>query len=95
MFRIILSFAALLAALPAAQADILKIDDGKPVVVVLDNRPQRGMTMDEVRQHFGEPMESRGPVGDPPITTWNYGDFIVVFEGKYVLHTVNKTARKP
>jgi len=87
MFRIIFSLAALLAALPVAQADILKIDNGKPVVVVLENRPHRGMTMDEVRQQFGEPMESRGPVGDPPITTWNYGDFIVVF--------VNKTARKP
>ncbi|RMG51426.1 MAG: hypothetical protein D6717_12900 [Gammaproteobacteria bacterium] len=95
MSRILLTIAALMAIAPAVPADILKIDDGKPVVVVLDNRPQRGMTMDQVRERFGEPAESRGPVGDPPITTWNYGDFIVVFEGKYVLHTVNKSAKTP
>ncbi len=51
-------------------------------------RPTRGMSMDGVLQRFGEPASRRGPVGDPPISTWEYGDFVVYFERNHVIHAV-------
>ena len=51
-------------------------------------RPSRGMTMDSVLQQYGEPAVRSGPVGDPPISTWDYGEFIVYFEYQYVIHSV-------
>jgi hypothetical protein len=51
-------------------------------------RPGRGMTMDGVLARFGEPSVRSGPVGEPPISTWDYGDFVVYFENQYVIHSV-------
>ncbi|WP_455221548.1 hypothetical protein [Kaarinaea lacus] len=51
-------------------------------------RPTRGMTMDQVREQFGEPREVKGPVGDPPITRWYYDRFVVNFEHQYVIHSM-------
>jgi hypothetical protein len=51
-------------------------------------RPARGMTMDEVREQFGNPLEVKGPVGEPPITRWIYDGFVVHFEHQYVIHSV-------
>ncbi len=51
-------------------------------------RPARGMTMDQVREQFGEPREAKGPVGNPPITRWFYDRFVVHFEHQYVIHSV-------
>jgi len=51
-------------------------------------RPTRGMTMDQVREQFGEPQEVKGPVGNPPITRWYYDRFIVNFEREYVIHSM-------
>ncbi|MGD8570155.1 MAG: hypothetical protein PVJ39_18860 [Gammaproteobacteria bacterium] len=54
-------------------------------------RPARAMTMDQVRDEFGEPLKIVGPVGDPPITRWVYDKFTVHFERQYVIHSsVNK-----
>jgi hypothetical protein len=50
--------------------------------------PERGMTMDGVLQRYGEPKARSGPVGNPPITTWDYDDFVVYFENQYVIHAV-------
>lgn len=50
--------------------------------------PERGMTMDGVLARFGEPKARSGPVGNPPITTWDYADFVVYFENQYVIHAV-------
>jgi hypothetical protein len=46
------------------------------------------MTMDQVREQFGEPREAKGPVGNPPITRWFYDRFVVHFEHQYVIHSV-------
>ena len=54
-------------------------------------RPARAMTMDQVRDQFGAPMQVVGPVGNPPITRWFYGKFIVTFESEYVIHYVAKS----
>jgi hypothetical protein len=51
-------------------------------------RPDRGMTMDGVVQRYGEPKTRSGPVGDPPISTWDYDDFVVYFENQHVIHAV-------
>lgn len=55
--------------------------------------PTRGMTMRQVEQSLGAPMVRRAPVGNPPITRWEYEGFIVYFEYRHVIHSVNKTNR--
>jgi hypothetical protein len=53
-----------------------------------DARPSRGMTMDKVEARFGAPANRVSPVGDPPITRWEYPGFVVYFEHQHVIHTV-------
>ena len=56
-------------------------------------RPTRGMTQDSVEQKFGIPESRQAPVGDPPISRWDYKEFIVFFEYDRVIHAVVR--RKP
>lgn len=51
--------------------------------------PQRGETMDNIRFKFGNPMKERFPVGNPPITQWEYEGFNVFFEHQHVIHAIN------
>ena len=51
--------------------------------------PDRGITMDQVLERFGEPDDRFGPVGEPPITEWVYGSFRVYFEHHIVLHSID------
>lgn len=69
-----------------ATGDTLLVDSVKSEAGVA--RPDRGMTMDGVIKQYGEPKQRSGPVGDPPISTWDYGDFVVYFENQYVIHSV-------
>ena len=78
---------ALLVALPAG-ADTLLIDsvrqadkDGREV-------PSQGATKEVVQDAFGEPQSRRGPVGEPPITRWDYEGISVYFEHDRVVWTV-------
>lgn len=50
--------------------------------------PVRGMSKMDVIAGFGQPVDRHGPVGDPPITRWNYRRFSVFFEYDTVLHSV-------
>lgn len=50
--------------------------------------PVRGMDMANVRHIFGEPQREHAPVGEPPITRWDYAGFSVFFEHDKVLHAV-------
>ncbi len=50
--------------------------------------PARGMTMTRVESSFGAPSNRLAPVGQPPITRWEYPGFIVYFEHSHVIHTV-------
>ena len=52
--------------------------------------PDRSMTKEMVRQTFGEPIAIEPEVGEPPISAWQYEDFVVYFEKKWVLHSVVK-----
>jgi len=53
-------------------------------------KPTRGMTQAAVEAKFGAPQSARPAVGDPPITRWEYADFVVFFEYDKVIHAVSK-----
>jgi hypothetical protein len=77
-----------LAGTPAAavQADTLLIEGIQREAH--DARPPRGMTMEQVSAGWGQPASTAGPVGQPPITRWEYADFIVFFEHRHVIHAL-------
>lgn len=50
--------------------------------------PDRSMTKTAVQEAFGKPHEIQDSVGEPPITVWEYEDFVVYFEQNWVLHAV-------
>ena len=80
------------ALIPLAQADQVKV----PVMSQGDREtmalPDTGQTRKNVRQRFGDPVSTSGPVGDPPISQWHYNDFVVYFEYNHVIHTVARNA---
>jgi hypothetical protein len=88
------SFALLLGFMSLtniAQADVLSI--ANPSYQVPNNesgvlRPTQGMSMADVEQQFGTPEEKFAAVGEPPITRWQYAEFVVYFEHGTVLHAV-------
>ncbi|HZD52164.1 MAG TPA: hypothetical protein VE175_03900 [Woeseiaceae bacterium] len=53
-------------------------------------KPTRGMSQTRVAAAYGEPQSRRSAVGDPPISRWEYEDFIVYFEYDKVIHAVSK-----
>lgn len=53
-----------------------------------DSRPTRGMTQSRVEANFGAPVSKRAPVGEPPISRWEYEGFVVFFEYDKVIHAV-------
>lgn len=50
--------------------------------------PARGSTMGKVESKFGSPTQRVAAVGKPPISRWEYPNFIVYFEGERVIHSV-------
>jgi hypothetical protein len=58
-----------------------------------ENLPRTGMSQSSVRNGWGDPLETMGPVGEPPISQWHYEDFVVYFEGDRVIHAVLKPQR--
>jgi len=52
--------------------------------------PERGTAKSAVANDWGEPINQREAVGEPPISSWEYPDFVVFFENDKVLHTVAK-----
>jgi hypothetical protein len=51
-------------------------------------RPITGMKQSQVEAMFGKPLDWREAVGDPPISSWVYPDFVVYFEYDHVIHSV-------
>ncbi len=80
--------ALLLAAWGLAGADTLQMQGA--TTIADDGRPTRGMTQARVESRFGAPVSVKAPVGDPPITRWEYPEFIVYFEYDKVIHAVRK-----
>ena len=71
-------------------ADTLLLDTVDQARASASVHPTRGMTMQEVEARFGQPAQRRAAVGSPPITRWEYADFIVYFEYRHVIHAVHK-----
>ena len=86
--RTISLVALLFAAWVSADADTLRMDGA--VAPGDDGRPTRGMTQASVESKYGAPATVKAPVGDPPITRWEYKDFVVYFEHDKVIHAVRK-----
>jgi len=86
--RTISLIALLFAAMGTASAETLKMD-GAPAMSD-DGRPTRGMSQTKVESKYGSPASIKAPVGDPPITRWEYADFVVFFEHDKVIHAVLK-----
>jgi len=68
------------------QADVLLIEQVREVGNL--TVPVNGQTMSEVESAFGAPQSKAPPVGDPPISRWDYEDWSVYFEYDRVLFTV-------
>lgn len=93
MSRKLLSLLAvygLLAGVSSVSADTLLIDGLQTARASTSDRPVRGMSMDAVQAKWGQPAAQRGAVGEPPISRWEYGDFIVFFEYQRVIHAIRK-----
>lgn len=57
--------------------------------------PVRGTSEKAVLAKYGEPQVRKGPVGKPPISTWEYAGFSVYFEGNLVITTVTTEDHLP
>ena len=53
-------------------------------------KPTRGMSQASVEANYGAPQTTRAAVGDPPISRWEYAEFVVFFEYDKVIHSVTK-----
>jgi len=81
---------ATLALSGAARADTFILEGLEQSQQTAAQRPARGMTMDKVTAKWGAPVAKDAAVGKPPITRWEYGDFVVFFEYDHVIHAVAK-----
>ena len=87
MFTLVLTaFSAQLVV----SADTLIMEGITESAASIEQRPTRGMKMDQVRNQWGSPLAESPPVGEPPISQWVYGDYVVYFEGNWVLNSVVK-----
>ncbi|MFW5446865.1 MAG: hypothetical protein ACKE8G_01895 [Methylophagaceae bacterium] len=79
------------SAASISQAEVISIADPRydvPNSSAGVLRPTQGMSMTTVEQQFGQTDQKSSPVGEPPITTWVYNDFVVFFERNLVIHSV-------
>ena len=79
---------ATLGATFTAPADVLLIEEVRKAGSM--TLPANGMSKDDVRARFGEPNEIHAPVGDPPISRWDYDRWSAYFEYDLVLSSVLK-----
>jgi len=87
-----LAISGVLAALGALAptgnlaADVLLIEEVRQADSM--QLPPNGLSKRQVQAAFGEPSKIHNPVGDPPITRWDYDGWSVYFEHDLVLNTV-------
>ncbi|UUY06871.1 phosphodiesterase [Pseudomonas sp. J452] len=73
-------------ALPAA-AETIEIPLGQQGQSTIE-QPQRGQSQRAVLERFGLADEEHAPIGQPPITRWDYREFSVYFEYDHVVNSV-------
>ena len=91
--RILTVFALFFGAFGVTHAQTLEMDGIAPDAD--SARPSRGMTAASVESRYGAPAAKEAAVGDPPISRWEYENFVVFFEYDRVIHAVvkrNKTS---
>ena len=86
--RILTVFALLFGAVGLSAADTLQMDGTDPNASA--SRPTRGETTASVEAKFGAPTAKQAAVGEPPISRWEYTEFVVFFEYDRVIHAVVK-----
>jgi hypothetical protein len=86
--RILTVLALIFGAVGLSAADTLEMDGAEPVAN--SSRPGRGETTASVESKYGAPAAKRAAVGDPPISRWEYKEFVVFFEYDRVIHAVVK-----
>lgn len=85
MTRIALALALAFCA-QIAVADVLLIEEVRQSESM--QLPKNGTTKAETEARFGAPVKKLPPVGDPPITRWEYASYNVFFEYDLVLFSV-------
>ncbi len=85
---LLVASAAFLSPATALNADVLLIEEVRQAERM--QLPVNGMSKDDVRSRYGAPAQTHAPVGDPPITRWDYEQWSVYFEYDLVLFTVLK-----
>lgn len=85
MTRIVLAL-ALAFGVQMAHADVLVIDEVRQSETM--QLPKNGFTKADIETQFGAPVKKLPPVGDPPITRWEYDSYNVFFEYDLVLFSV-------
>ena len=80
---------ALILFHPPITADEVKVPVGQQSLQNQSiDRPKSGMSKAQVEQHYGAPQQTTGAVGEPPISSWEYSDYVVYFEYDRVIHSV-------
>lgn len=91
--RLMLLLLGALLTSSLVHAEVLRIPAAQGQAEAWVKVPPRGMTMKKVRKWFGDPVKKYPPVGKPPITRWEYPDYIVYFEYDRVITSVHKHQR--
>jgi len=86
VFTLMVAVAVIGLSASTAIADVLLIEEVRQAENM--ELPGNGMSSSEVIAKFGEPAKKYAPVGDPPITRWDYAQWSVYFEYDLVLFTV-------
>ena len=86
VLALMLPVMAMLALSGSLTADVLLIEEVRQADRM--ELPENGINKNDVRSKFGEPKQTHSPVGDPPITRWDYDRWSVYFEYDLVLFTV-------
>lgn len=73
-----------------AHADTLQMGDANATRFEQPGKPTRGMSQASVQSTYGSPNSKVPAVGDPPISRWEYSDFVVFFEYDKVIHSVSR-----
>jgi hypothetical protein len=75
---------------PFTAAEVITLPLGEQTRQSDLDMPVRSMNKQDVRRDYGDPQEITDAVGEPPISQWIYGDYVVYFEGNWVLYSVVK-----
>ena len=74
-----------------AQAQTLQMGSSENAAIFEQaGKPTRGMTQERVEAEYGSPQSQESAIGEPPISRWEYANFVVFFEYDRVIHAVSK-----